>query len=224
MRVATWNVRHGRPQRGFASNRRLAHGVAALGAAVVAAQEVDLRVIRSWFADQPRLLAGAAEATCFEFAPARRLAVTGRDGIVLCVRGSASFRHLSLPHAWGQPRVALIADARVDEVAVTIVATHLQNEANEARRQLDWLLEEIAPLSRPCVLLGDLNLRPDDVADLFTNAGFELAGGPPTEPAWSPTQRIDHIAVAGLTIDAVTIGDAPVSDHLPLVATLTPPA
>lgn len=217
MRVVTWNVRHARPRRGFPSNRTLAAAVERFDADVVAVQEADRRVIRSWFADQPRLVARAAGAPWRDYAPARRLAVTGDDGVALVLRREATFRRLRLPHRWGQPRVAVVARA----ADVTIVTTHLQNQADEARYQLHWLLEELAALPRPCVLLGDLNLRPEDVADPLHAAGFELAGGGPTEPARAPTQRIDHVAVAGLRIDSVTIGDAPVSDHRPLIVELT---
>jgi len=216
VRVATWNVRHGRPHRGFTSNRKLAATVARLDADVVAVQEVDRRVIRSWFADQPAVVAGAAGAATSDYAPARRLAITGDDGVALCVRGTATFRQLHLPHRWGQSRVALIG-ATAD---ATFVTTHLQNHSDEARYQLDWLLEELAPLRRPCVLLGDLNLRPDDIEGPLRAAGFELAAGGPTEPAWDPQQRIDHIAVDGLAIGAISIVEAPVSDHRPLLAQL----
>ena len=217
MRVVTWNVRHGRPRRGFTSNRRLAATVAHLDADVFAVQEVDRRVIRSWFADQPALVASAARATTSDYAPARRLAITGDDGVALSVRGEATFRRLRLPHRWGQPRVALIGTTS----DATFVTTHLQNHADEARYQLDWLLEELATLPRPCVLLGDLNLRAEDVADRLGAAGFELAGGGPTEPAWDPRQRIDHVAVAGFAIGAISIVEAPVSDHRPLLEELT---
>ena len=221
MRVVTWNVRHGRPRRGFTSNRRLAATVERLDADVLATQEVDRRVIRSWFADQPELIGRAAASVAADYTPARRLAVIGDDGVALCLRGPATFRALRLPHRWGQPRVALVADAEIRSTHLTIVTTHLQNHADEARYQLDWLLEELEPLPRPCVLLGDLNLRVEDVAEPLRSAGFELAGGGPTEPAHDPRQRIDHIAVSGLAIEAVTVGDAPVSDHRPLIAELT---
>ena len=220
MRVVTWNVRHGRPRRGFTSNRKLAAVVESFDADVLAVQEVDRRVIRSWFADQPALIALAAASVAADYAPARRLAIIGDDGVALCLRGPATFRTLRLPHRWGQPRVALVADADIRGAHLTIVTTHLQNHADEARYQLDWLLEELEPLSRPCLLLGDLNLRPEDVAEPLRNAGYELAGGGPTEPAHDPRQRIDHIAGAGLAIDAVRVGDAPVSDHRPLIAEL----
>ena len=60
----------------------------------------------------------------------------------------------------------------------------------------------------------------EDVDAPLQRAGFELAGGGPTEPAHDPRQRIDHVAVAGLAIGPVTIGDAPVSDHRPLIVEL----
>ncbi len=218
MNVATWNVRHGRPRRGFTSNRRLAAAVAALDVDLLAVQEVERRVIRSWFADQPALIARAANATTADYAPARRLAITGSDGVAMCVRGEATFRSISLPHQWGQRRVAIIAEVR----GITVVTTHLQNEAGEARQQLAWLLEELSAVTGPRVLLGDLNLRPDDIASLLGEAGYVLAGGGPTNPADAPVQQIDHIAVAGVDVESVHVGPAPVSDHRPLIATLRP--
>jgi endonuclease/exonuclease/phosphatase family metal-dependent hydrolase len=216
VRVVTWNIRHGRPQRGYTSNRKLAEAVAELRADVLAVQEVDRRVIRSWFADQPALIASAAGAFASDYAPARRLAITGDDGVALCVRGHATFRRLRLPHRWGQSRVALVGTTS----DATFVTTHLQNQSDEARTQLDWLLEELASLPRPCVLLGDLNLRPEDITDRLAAAGFTVAGGGPTEPAWAPHQRIDHVAVDGLEIADVVLADAPVSDHRPLLVEL----
>ena len=217
MRVATWNIRHGRPQHGFASNRRLAAGVRALDVDVLAVQEVERRVIRSWFADQPALIARAARATARAYAPARGLAVIGSDGVALCARGEIR-RHevLSLPPEEGQPRVALLAEL----ADVTVVTTHLQNEEHEARRQLEWLLGRLQSIDGPCVLLGDLNLRPPDIEAMVTAAGFALAGGGPTEPAHDPVQQIDHIAVRGLKVEHVAVGEAPVSDHRPLIAEL----
>lgn len=217
MRVATWNIRHGRPFRGFASNRRLLAAAGALDVDVLAVQEVERRVIRSWFADQPALIARAAGAAGYAYAPARRLAVIGSDGVALCVRGPI-VRHevLSLPHEEGQPRVALLAELE----ALTVVTTHLQNDENEARRQLEWLLVRLQSVDGACVLLGDLNLRPHDIDEMTAAAGFALAGGGPTNPAHAPVQQIDHIAVRGLTVERVTVGQAPVSDHCPLTAEL----
>jgi endonuclease/exonuclease/phosphatase family metal-dependent hydrolase len=70
------------------------------------------------------------------------------------------------------------------------------------------------------VLLGDLNLRPEDIEDRLRGAGFELAGGGPTEPAHAPRQRIDHLAVDGFAIGAISIPEVAVSDHRPLLVEL----
>lgn len=221
MRVATWNIRHGRPRRGFTSNRRLAATVTALDVDVLAVQEVERGVIRSWFADQPAMIARAGRATGRAYAPARRLAIVGSDGVAICARGELRRDEvIELPHQAGQRRVALLAEVDIDGHALTVVTTHLQDEQHEARRQLGALLERLAHEPRPCVLLGDLNLRPDDIGEMIAAAGFELAGGGPTEPAHAPVQRIDHIAVAGLSIEAATVGEAAVSDHRPLIAEL----
>ncbi|MEY2423339.1 MAG: hypothetical protein QOI95_3406 [Acidimicrobiaceae bacterium] len=189
----------------------------ALDADVLAVQEVDFRVIRSWFADQPALIARAALAAGRAYAPARGLAIIGSDGVSLSARGQLR-RHevLDLPHEEGQPRVALLAD--VD--GVIVVTTHLQNEEHEAHRQLEWLLTRLEQETGPCILMGDLNLRSHDIEDMITGAGFALAGGGPTEPAHDPVQQIDHIAVRGLTVENVKVGEAPVSDHRPLIAEL----
>jgi endonuclease/exonuclease/phosphatase family metal-dependent hydrolase len=135
--------------------------------------------------------------------------------VALCARGELQ-RHevIELPHEKGHRRVAL----RVELPAVTVVTTHLQNEEHEASHQLEWLLARLGPDTGPCILLGDLNLRPYDIDALMSAAGFTLAGGGPTEPAHDPVQQIDHIAVRGLTVEHVAVGDAPVSDHRPLVA------
>ena len=215
MRVATWNIRHARPRRGFASNRRLAAAVQALDVDVLALQEIERRVIRSWFADQPALVTRAAGADAHAYAPARRLAIIGSDGVALCVRGDLRDHEvIELPHRAGQPRVAL----RAVLPEVTVVTTHLQNEAGEAHRQLAWLLARLEGEAGPCILMGDLNLRPDDIAELVSGAGFTTAGGGPTEPAHDPVQQLDHIAVRGLTVNDVAVGEAPVSDHRPLTA------
>jgi endonuclease/exonuclease/phosphatase family metal-dependent hydrolase len=225
VRVATWNVRHGRPRHGFASNRRLARAVADLDVDMLAVQEVDRRVIRSWFADQPGLVAEAMDADQHHFAAARHfLLLTGEDGIALSVRGELDCRRvLELPRADGaQRRVAIVADVTVGDDDATVVATHLHNDASVATRQLDALLEAIADEPRPRLLLGDLNLRPDDIAGALAAAGFALVDADVTQPAWAPVQRIDHIAVDGMVAGQSFVPAVAVSDHRPVVVEVRP--
>jgi endonuclease/exonuclease/phosphatase family metal-dependent hydrolase len=202
----------------------LARAVNALDVDVLAVQEVDRRVVRSWFADQPQRIAIAMDAEGYRFAAARRhLMLTGEDGVALCVRGTLERqRVLDLPHDHRARRVAVIANVTIAEVSATVVATHLHNEATAAKRQLDALLDSIADEQRPRLLLGDLNLRRDDVAAPLEAAGFALVDAALTEPAWAPVQRIDHIAVDGLIAGHASVPSVDVSDHRPVVVEVRP--
>ncbi|HEX2381463.1 MAG TPA: endonuclease/exonuclease/phosphatase family protein [Acidimicrobiales bacterium] len=225
MRVATWNVRHGRPRRGFASNRLLAEEVVGFDVDLLGIQEVDRRVLRSWFVDQPRLVAVADDSDAFEFAPARRFVMlTGEDGIALCVRGEMQrTRVLELPREKAaQRRVAIISDVTVGDEHTTVVTTHLHNDAVVAARQLDALLEAVDDEPSPRLLLGDLNLRPDDITATLAAARFALVEAGFTAPAWAPVQRVDHIAVDGLVAGDAAVPEVAVSDHRPIVVEVRP--
>jgi endonuclease/exonuclease/phosphatase family metal-dependent hydrolase len=198
----------------------LARAVAQLDVDVLAVQEVERRVIRSWFADQPDLISVAADADMHNFAPARHhLLLTGEDGIALCVRGAIDCRRvLELPRESGaQRRVAIVAAVAVGDEDATIVTTHLHNDASVARRQLGALLEAVGEEPRPRLLLGDLNLRPDDIAAALASAGFTLVETAATQPAWAPVQRIDHVAVDGLVAGHSSVPAVDVSDHRPVI-------
>jgi endonuclease/exonuclease/phosphatase family metal-dependent hydrolase len=220
--VATFNARHGRPPRGFADNRLLEAAVAGLHADVVALQEVERRVVRSCFRNQPAAIARTTGMN-WVYAPARRLAVTGDDGIALLVRGEI-LRSDSpmLPRAnRGQPRTAIIARVRVGDSELTVAATHLHSGAHSAaERQLDAVLELLDAEPEPHVLLGDLNLEPRRVTP-HLGTGLVLAGGDPTFPADRPTRRIDHIAGRGMTLDSVSVQRLAVSDHRALIAVMS---
>lgn len=221
MRLATWNLRHGRPLHGFASNRRLAATVAGLRLDLLATQEVDRRVIRSWFADQSAVVARAAGAADHVFAPARRLAIVGEDGVALAARGRiVDHRTETLPaEGREQRRVALVARVVLagSSVPISVVTTHLHNQVDVALVQLDRIVALAVALPAPRVVLGDLNLQPDQVEGPLAAAGLSLVDGPFTEPADVPRQRIDHVAVDGVTPAAIDVPAVPVSDHRPFV-------
>jgi endonuclease/exonuclease/phosphatase family metal-dependent hydrolase len=219
--VATFNTRHGRPERGFTNNRLLVEAAAGLGD-VVALQEVERHVVRSWFRDQPRAIALAA-GMAFAYAPARRLAVVGDDGVALLVRGrilsSSSFL---LPHSRrSERRAAIVARLSVSGRELTVAVTHLQNRAPlVAAAQLRAVVTALDEQPGPHLLLGDLNLPPEQVVPHLTS-GLALAGGDPTYPAQRPRRRIDHVAGRGLHIDSVSVRRLAVSDHRALVAAVT---
>jgi endonuclease/exonuclease/phosphatase family metal-dependent hydrolase len=153
VRIATFNVQHGRGPDGRVDNDRLAAAVAALDADVIGLQEVDQRQARSGGADQARLCAEAMGAVDHRFQPAlagpfrypvvrRRASRTERPdapgyGIALLSRFPVlSWDTVLLPPAtpwvWGraqlgtdEPRVALAAEIDAPSGPLTVVCTHL---------------------------------------------------------------------------------------------------
>lgn len=223
LRIASFNVRHGRVGAHWPFLPwRLRQGISLLDPDILGLQELDRRVIRTWFVDQPALSAKAANATAHVFGPARSFGPGGRYGNALAVRGSLlAHRVEKLPHVAGtEPRVAIVATVATRAGRVTVANTHLQNNTSQAFEQLAALLELMRDETPPKLILGDLNLHTHEVAPMFAAAGWDLAGGANSSPARVPYQRIDHIAAVGFTIERVDVPAAPVSDHRPVIATM----
>lgn len=219
MRIATFNIQHGRGPDGEVDLERLAAAAALLDADVLALQEVDVEVARSHGAN---LAAVAAGDMAFAFAPAMAIR-HGWYGNALVVRGTISDSDvLELPGEEGdEPRVAILARVRLEgEDEITVAATHLSVRTHVARLQLEAVLSELVDMHPPAVLLGDLNLTPRLVQPAVAAAGLTLAdSAAPTFPAHRPRIRIDHVAVSGgLSIGGVEVVHTPVSDHRALVA------
>jgi endonuclease/exonuclease/phosphatase family metal-dependent hydrolase len=187
----------------------------------VGLQEIERRVVRSWFRHQTAAIARAALMR-YAYAPARRLALTGDDGVALLVRGAIIHSDsIMLPHATrDERRTAIVARVRVGGTELTVATTHLQNGAPlVAQRQLEALLERLSTEPEPHIVLGDLNLDPLRVTACL-GADFVLAGGEPTFPVEAPTHRLDHIAARGVNIESVSVLRLAVSDHRALTARL----
>lgn len=146
-----------------------------------------------------------------------------------------------------EPRVALAARIDAPSGPLTVVCTHLSiyrfptvtRVSGAARRaigyrrgtpgeryalrQIDHLRRELAGLSRPLVLLGDLNLRGPAPAD---RTGWRPLAAGDTFPRHHPRSQIDHILWDGGVPDDPgrrlgsvqgRVVDAGVSDHRALV-------
>jgi endonuclease/exonuclease/phosphatase family metal-dependent hydrolase len=231
--VASFNILHGEVPGKGVDLELLAKTCSALDADVLALQEVDVHAPRSGDADIPALVADATGMQA-AFGEAMRLRDGGRYGNALLVRGElADVEVRTLPHVSpqrlvlpGRPRkvaehrTAVLATAVVGEVAVSVASCHLGFYRREGKPHFTDVARSLLARPGPHVLLGDLNLRTPEVLPLAERVGLTLAGGPPTFPAWNPAVRIDHVGVAGLTIESVEAPEVPISDHRPLVVDL----
>jgi endonuclease/exonuclease/phosphatase family metal-dependent hydrolase len=100
-----------------------------------------------------------------------------------------------------------------------VAASHLSLMPPWNGAQLLTLRRWIAPLPRPHLLLGDLNMPGLVPATLLGPRWRDLARGL-TFPAHRPILQIDHVLANGLGLEAVRHAEVPVipvSDHRPLV-------
>lgn len=198
------------------STNALARHCAGFGADLLALQEVDVRSVRSWWADQAGAV-GRRAGLVHAFAPARSMGSYGLYGNALLARGALEdVEVLGLPRTGrSEPRVALLATAVAAGRSLSVAATHLSTARSESLEQLDAVLASLLGRPPPLVLLGDLNLEPPDVRPRVEAAGLVLAdSAAPTYPAHAPRLRIDHVALAGAAARAVEVVPAgPVSDH-----------
>jgi endonuclease/exonuclease/phosphatase family metal-dependent hydrolase len=222
LRVATFNARHGARRNERVSHRGLVDACRSLDADVLALQEVDRRVFRSYFRDQAALIARRL-AMRHVTAPAKRAPGGGWQCNAVCARGVISdVEVVELPRTAGdERRVALVARVTLAGGAITVACTHLQHRRGNAPEQLACVLETLMSRPTPRVLAGDLNLDPAQVEPLLTEHGFVAAPSGPTAPARAPRRRIDWIAVdAGLHVVGSRLHLPLVSDHLPVSADL----
>jgi endonuclease/exonuclease/phosphatase family metal-dependent hydrolase len=228
LRVATCNPQHGVGRFGLVWHRGLVDTCRSLDADILALQELDRHVVRSYFRDQPALV-GRALAMRHVAAPAKRTPVGGTQCNALCARGDIDeFETIELPGRAGEERrIALLARVRLAGATVSVACTHLQHRGGGAREQLAATLEMLVGRPAPRVVAGDFNLDPPDVEPILADRGFTAAPSGPTSPARAPRRRIDWIAVdAGLRVLGTRVHDPVVGDHCPLVADLAvvPPA
>jgi endonuclease/exonuclease/phosphatase family metal-dependent hydrolase len=214
IRVATFNIRHGRGTDDVLDLHRTAGVIRETGADLIALQELDRGLGRSGGVDQPAVLSELTGLT-IRYEPTLRRR-SGDFGIAIAVRGPLDTRFQPLPR---------VTDERSHGVVVTrwrgisVAATHLSPRGSPRAAQATALAALASSLEEPVVVMGDLNqgrrgLRP------LTRAGFTPTSRHTTLIAWLPRQ-LDHVLVGnGLVITRSWTIHSGASDHLPLVAEL----
>ncbi|MFC6952812.1 endonuclease/exonuclease/phosphatase family protein [Halorubellus litoreus] len=145
---------------------------------------------------------------------------------------------VSLPVHQSPARWALVATLDAPDGELQTITTHFQTDIPEDDEQLGEAQTILGELfsddHERAVVLGDFNVQPNqdpaydrlkrDLTDAWTAAGHPETGGGGTWPAHDPRQRIDYVWLEGdWTVSRCTrVGDAAVSDHLGVLATVDP--
>lgn len=204
---------------------RILEVLAELEADVIALQEVDRR-----FGERASSLSVEAIEAATRYTPLRfgaREKSLGWHGNTILVRKGVEVlaqRTLDLPAL--EPRGAVLADLRIEGIAIRVVGMHLGLVGLWRERQAIAVLEHLEQLevSLPTVMMGDFNEWSVNGRCLhhFARAHHVSAPGP-SYPSVRPLLRLDRIvtsvdiAIAESRVHATAKARA-ASDHLPVWA------
>ena len=241
--VMVFNIHAGKDAAGKDSVRAIADLVRSTGPDIVLLQEVDRGTKRSGNVDQ---LKAFIDLTGYAAEFGRSLDYDGGQyGIAALARGGFVFSDtVPLPvtplqqRAGGshEPRAALITVARTRLGTLQAFTTHIDASTGD-----EYRLQEVAQLllpiharlspDRPVLVGGDFNAEPGSaVVRKLRDAGLRDAwaecwqGEGLTYPADAPRKRIDYVFLTGsLRCTAARVIDTQISDHRPLLVTVTMP-
>ena len=232
LRVATWNIKHGRGMDGRLDLERTATVLATLDSDIIALQEVDEAVRRSDRVDQATWLAECLgmHASFGSFMDYQG----GRYGLAILSRFPIETADTWRLTDGNEPRVAqAIRVTAPSGDPLTLVCVHFDWVADDGFRfaQASETMARLRALETPWIVLGDFN----DTPASRTMRGFHALGrdaskpsnAAATFPADDPRIEIDFIVTGPgdrWTVDRVeVIAEEIASDHRPVIAVLRPP-
>ncbi len=229
VRVVTFNIHHGTVGKaGPVDPDRLGEVCASFDADVLALEEVDLSTYRAGRSDLTAVVAEACGLS--SVFGASRWFPGGQYGNALLVRGE--IEHWSVTRLqkvptwrrWQEPRTVLQAGVRVGGASLSVAVTHLAVPQAINGPQLDRLLDLVARVPRPLVVMGDLNRFPSTVEPAATAAGLTYVPHGPTNPVPGRRLVIDHVLVSpDVRVGAVEVRATDMSDHAALLVDLDLP-
>ena len=195
--------------------------------AIVGLQEADAGSLRSGFVNQTEYLAEAAGFAYWSHQPNRKIAqfAASSNGLLTRIRPAEV---LDYPLPGRIPgRGALWVRFGSDDAGLVVVVAHLSLGPAARKRQFGFLAELIGK-QRNVVLMGDLNctVNSAELRSLFASTSLRAPdeAPPSTFPSWRPRRAIDHIlATPGIRVEQLWTLPHPVSDHLPLAASISVP-
>ncbi|HEX4693439.1 endonuclease/exonuclease/phosphatase family protein [Sphingomonas sp.] len=228
IKVASYNIRKGVGTDRIRSPDRILHVLHEIDADIIALQEADRRFGRRAAILPPHHL---ADHSPWKAVPFGNEQSSGWHGNVLLVRKEAEILDCEAIHLPTlEPRGAVMADLRVNGIAVRVVGMHLDLSGLMRRRQAESILAHLDSAARrlPTVMMGDLNewTRRSGCLKDFAER-FTIAATGPSFHARRPVGRLDRImASPELRIADCGVHHSPASrtasDHLPIWARVEP--
>jgi len=224
LRIAAYNIRHGRGMDDRVDLTRIARVLRSLDADVIALQEVDKNTERTGSVDQVARLAELLEYRGFH--GAHRPFQGGEYGNAILTRLPvlAVATH-PIPEAAGSRLAVHEVQVAGPRGPVSVVSVHLAGAPEERHAQADSLTKVFLDSDRAVVIAGDFNSRRGDrVMERIRRDWriLEKEGDPDTFPSDAPDREIDFVAMLGTDsfelVEHVVVDEGVASDHRPILA------
>ena len=230
LKILTYNIKHGYGMDGVVDLSRAAALIKSLDPDLVALQEIDKSTERTKRVDQTEELGRMTDMHA-EFGPFFDFEGGEYGMAVLSKREPSEVHNHRLPDG-REPRTALAITVTPIENGpeLVFISIHFYATSEERRAQAETLLEILKDETRPVILAGDFNSRPEsEVMNLFGEEWTIPDKGEDrfTIPSDDPRSEIDFILFRGLKgweVKRIDVLDEPVvSDHRPVLLELVAP-
>ena len=227
VKILTYNIHHANPpsKPGVIDIDAIAKVINESGAEIVGIQEVDILVSRSEMMNQAEKL---AELTGMEYYFSKGINLEkGYYGtLILSKHKIVGKRRYDLPMpVASENRSLAIVDVQLpDGKTISVANTHLDLKEENRIEQAAFINELGELYSKPLILVGDLNAKPNSKPIKLLEQYFvrNTKDNKPTSPNVNPKNEIDYIMVLNNVkfswISYHVIAETYASDHLPLVA------
>ncbi|MCY4781015.1 endonuclease/exonuclease/phosphatase family protein [Sphingobacterium sp. UT-1RO-CII-1] len=227
VKILTYNIHHANPpsEPNKIDLESIAKVIKASDADIVGVQEVDVNVSRSLNQDQAKKM---AELTGMHYFFSKGIDLEeGEYGVVILTKHKvvAQRRYdLPMPRESENRSLAIIDVEMPGGEIISLANTHLDLYEENRLAQVAYINELAEWYSRPLILVGDLNAKPDSAPIRLLEEKFtrntEL--NQPTFPNIDASTEIDYIMLNRKTnfkwLSYTTLDETYASDHLPLFA------
>ncbi|MEI5984049.1 endonuclease/exonuclease/phosphatase family protein [Sphingobacterium sp. PU5-4] len=230
VRILTYNIHHANPpsKPNVIDMEAIAKVINEAKTDVVGIQEVDINVSRSEMINQAEKL---AEMTGMEYFFSKGINLEkGYYGVLILSKHKIIGKRrydLPMPVASENRSLAIVDVQLPDGKTISLANTHLDLKEENRIAQATFINELGELYSKPLILVGDLNARPDSKPIKILEEYFvrNTSTNKPTIPVVNPKSEIDYIMVLKNREfewkSYTTINETYASDHLPLVAEIT---